>query len=61
MKTSNKNILHYKNSLIQQLKLSIQDGEYDKDEYNMYNDKFHQLKKKQMKILRKKIMIQRLK
>jgi len=45
MKTSNKNILHYKNSLIQQLKLSIQDGEYDKDEYNMYNDKFHQLKK----------------
>lgn len=58
--TNNKNILHYKDSLIQQLKFTKQNEEYDKDEYNMYNDKYHQLKK-QMKILRKKIMIQMLK
>ena len=39
------NIINYKKSLIEQIKLSNQNDEYDKEVYNMYYNKYEQLKK----------------
>ena len=40
-----KNLLSYQKSLMEQVNLSIQNDNFDKEEYEMYNNKYEQLKK----------------
>ena len=40
-----KNLVSYQKSLIEQINLSIQNDNFDKEEYEMYNNKYEQLKK----------------
>ena len=45
IKNTNNNLYNYKKSLLEQINSSIQNEEFDKEEYEMYKNKYEQLKK----------------